>query len=45
MTVADILAEFYTASQRFWFVQEVRLIDQTEVTVTLHLRITPQLFV
>lgn len=45
MAIEDILAEFYTTSQRFWFIQEALLIERTDVTITLHFRITPQLLV
>lgn len=45
ITVADLLAEFYTAEHRFWFIRDARIVDETESAVTLRLVISPEIFV
>lgn len=45
MTIEDLLVEFHAIGHRFWFVQDARVVDQTDVAITLRFRITDQLFV
>ena len=44
-TIGDLLLEVEDALDRFWFVRDIVIIDQTEATVTAHLIIDPNLFV
>ena len=47
MTIAELLDEYFEASRRFWFVRAAQIIEQTDnsLTLTLHLHITPHLFI
>ncbi len=44
-TIEDLILEAYSARERFWFVQDLRIVERTNATVTLHLLIGPALFI
>lgn len=44
-TIEDLLSEAQEVLDRFWFVRSLVEIDRTDATVTLHLRIAPELVV
>jgi len=44
-TIDDLFSEAREARDRFWFVQDLNIIEQTNATVTLHLTIGSDLFV
>ena len=44
-TIDEIFLEGREAHDRFWFVQDLNIIEQTNATVTLHLTIGSDLFV
>jgi hypothetical protein len=44
-TIDELVLEAHDASDRFWFVQDVKIIEQTNATVTLHLTIGSDLLV
>jgi len=44
-TIDELVREGRDASDRFWFIQEFKIVEQTNSTVTLHLTISADLFV
>jgi hypothetical protein len=45
MTIDELIIEALTAKERFWFIEEVKVMERTDFTVTLHFMIAPQLFI
>jgi hypothetical protein len=45
MTIEELIIEALTARERFWFVEEVKVIERTDSTVTLHVIIASKLFI
>ncbi len=45
MTIDELIIEALAAKDRFWFVQAVKVADQTDATITLHFTLGPELFV
>ncbi len=45
MTIEELIIEALTAKERFWFVEEMKVIERTDSTVTLHFIIAPKLFI
>ena len=44
-TIDDLVLEALGARDRFWFVQDLNIVERTNATVTLHLTIGSDLFV
>jgi hypothetical protein len=45
LTIRDLAVEAYDTLDRFWFVRDIKIIEQTQATVTIHLTIGSDLFV
>jgi hypothetical protein len=45
LTIRDLILETEDTLDRFWFVHDIHIVEQTEATVTVHLTIGPDLFV
>lgn len=45
LTKRDLILEAHDALDRFWFVRDTDIVEQTQATVTIHLTIGPELFV
>jgi len=45
MTIEELILDALTARERFWFVEEVKVSERTDSTVTLHFTIAPKLFI
>lgn len=45
LTLGDLTIEAHDALDRFWFVHDIAVIEQTQATITIHLTIDAELFV
>lgn len=45
LTKRGLIVEAHDALDRFWFVRDIDIVEQTQATVTIHLTIGPELFV
>jgi hypothetical protein len=45
LTIGDLILEAHDTLERFWFVRDINIIEQTQATVTVHLMIDADLFV
>ena len=45
LTIRDLILEAQDTLDRFWFVRDVNIVEQTQATVTVHLTIGADLFV
>jgi hypothetical protein len=44
-SIDELLNEAIYVSERFWFVQALRMAERTDNTITLHMQITDEMFV
>jgi len=45
LSIPDLTAEAHDALDRFWFIRDVVIADQTQATVTIHLSIDADLYI
>jgi hypothetical protein len=45
LTIRSLILEAHDTLDRFWFVRDINIVDQTQATVTVHLTIGADLFV
>lgn len=45
LTIRDMILEARDTLDRYWFLRDINIVEQTHATVTLHLIIGPDLFV
>ena len=45
LTIRDLILEAHDTLDRFWFVRDINIVEQTQATVTVHLTIDADLFV